>query len=156
MSAVLKKITARAKQIRRKHPSMKWTNAIKQASKELKGAAPAAKKSARKKKATRKVDHHQTGSRKSLRRDKQRSAGAPGKRVTQWGSTYYERRKNRSDIPGTLAGIGAATLKSELKSRLEDQLGKAYVAKDKAKLKRDKKKKQKQITAIRADLRKLS
>lgn len=46
MSQHLKKITTRAKQIRKQHPSMKWTNAIKQASQELR--KPGTKRVARK------------------------------------------------------------------------------------------------------------
>jgi len=34
-AARMKKITTRAKEIRKKNPSMKWTSAIKKASKEL-------------------------------------------------------------------------------------------------------------------------
>lgn len=54
MSSTLKRITSRAKQIYKKHPSMKWTSAIKQASKELKGKG-ATKKTTRKKAARRKT-----------------------------------------------------------------------------------------------------
>jgi hypothetical protein len=35
MSAILKKITAEAKRIYKKHPTMKWTNAIKEAAKKV-------------------------------------------------------------------------------------------------------------------------
>ncbi len=48
----LKKITAKAKQIRKAHPKMKWTDAVKKASASIKGASkPAAKKRAVKKAA---------------------------------------------------------------------------------------------------------
>lgn len=42
----------------------------------------------------------QTGSRKSLPRDKARSARLPGKRVSATGKVYWETRKNRSDTIG--------------------------------------------------------
>lgn len=32
------------------------------------------------------------------KKDKERKAKHPGKRVTEWGSTYYEKRANRSDV----------------------------------------------------------
>lgn len=57
MSEHLKKITARAKSIRKKHPQMKWVNAVKQASKEVKHkpAKKAVRKSAPKKSARKSV-----------------------------------------------------------------------------------------------------
>lgn len=45
----------------------------------------------------------QTGSSK-LTRDLKKRALAPGRRISKSGSVYYERRKNRSDKPGQLAG----------------------------------------------------
>ena len=107
------KISKKAKQIRRKGES--WQDAISRASKMLTSHSPskkAAKKKTAKKKATRKkADYHQTGKRKSLKRDKQIRAKAPGKRKVKSGSgshTYYERRANRSDKPGSLTGINSA------------------------------------------------
>lgn len=37
--------------------------------------------------------------------DKRKKAKAPGKRKSATGKTYYERRKNRSDKPGSILGI---------------------------------------------------
>lgn len=45
----------------------------------------------------------QTGSSK-LKRDLNKPALPPGRRVSKAGNVYYERRKNRSDKPGQLAG----------------------------------------------------
>lgn len=45
----------------------------------------------------------QTGS-SSTAKDRARKALAPGRRVSATGRVYYERRKNRSDKPGQLAG----------------------------------------------------
>jgi len=42
----------------------------------------------------------QTGKRKSINKDRLRSALKPGKRVTSRGTIYWETRKNRSDMPG--------------------------------------------------------
>jgi hypothetical protein len=45
----------------------------------------------------------QTGTSK-LTRDLKKPALAPGRRVSKAGNVYYERRRNRSDKPGQLAG----------------------------------------------------
>ena len=42
----------------------------------------------------------QTGKRKSLVRDRSRSALTPGKRISKTGKIYWETRKNRSDSIG--------------------------------------------------------
>ena len=58
----LQKITARAKQIRKAHPKMIWTDAIKKASKELAGKkVGAVKKKAAPKKAAKKKAHTKWG-----------------------------------------------------------------------------------------------
>lgn len=58
MSAILKRITTEAKRIRRIHPKLKWIDAVRQASKKLKGKAvkkkTAPRKTARKKAAVKK------------------------------------------------------------------------------------------------------
>lgn len=163
MSNVLTKITARAKLIRKAQPNKKWTDCIKQASRELKSgkatgttAKKGVKKAATKKRkpsATR-----QTGVSK-LTVDRKRKAKAPGKRLVKHAgaksTVYYERRKNRSDKPGQLAGVSSATLKTALRNRLEEKLGKTFVDKTKATTKRAATKIQKSITAIKAELRKL-
>ena len=60
MSTTLNKITTRAKKIRKIHPSMKWIDAVKKASIELRkdgtiGRAPAKKSSVKKRRITKKV-----------------------------------------------------------------------------------------------------
>lgn len=47
----------------------------------------------------------QTG-KSNTAKDLQRGAKAPGKRTSSKGKTYYERRANRSDKPGSLLGQG--------------------------------------------------
>lgn len=64
-----------------------------------KGTAAGKKATAKRKAST----TRQTGSSSSAR-DRARKALAPGRRVSKTGSVYYERRKNRSDKPGQLAG----------------------------------------------------
>ena len=39
----------------------------------------------------------QTGTRKSIQRDRGRKASMPGKRISKNGKIYWETRKNRSD-----------------------------------------------------------
>lgn len=51
-----------------------------------------------------KGNFHQTGNSVSFY-DKKRKAKAPGKRKSKSGNVYYERRKNRSDKPGSLSGV---------------------------------------------------
>lgn len=104
-------IARRAKKIRKKGEA--WASAIKRASKQLKGGArsnPSGVSAAKKKGAA--VSYkprkklHQTGS-SSAYLDKKLKAKAPGKRKSRSGRIYYEYRKNRSDMPGTLTGISA-------------------------------------------------
>ncbi len=64
-----------------------------------KGTAAGKKATAKRKTST----TRQTGSSSSIR-DRARKALSPGRRVSKTGSVYYERRKNRSDKPGQLAG----------------------------------------------------
>jgi hypothetical protein len=65
------------------------------------------KKATAKKKlvSTRGADRQTPGTpNNSLKRDNQRDAFAPGKRTSKSGNVYYERRRDRSDKPGQLAG----------------------------------------------------
>ncbi len=48
-----------------------------------------------------KIADHQLG-KSNLRRDIVRDALKPGKRISRTGNTYYEYRKNRSDLKGKL------------------------------------------------------
>lgn len=132
-----------AKKIQRAHPKMDWQACIKAASRKH-------KKKPAKKKAARKNPNRQTGT-SNRSRDEMVRAKAPGKR-----NGYYERRKNRSDAPGKLTGVTAASLTSELRRRLKDTLGKNLLAKDQAKKKTDKRRYQKQISETRKKLNKLS
>ena len=73
--------------------------------KEVKAAESKAKakrtRAANKKKADTDKVYPQTG-RSISRYDRMRSAKAPGWRVSKSGRKYFENRKNRSDVPGTL------------------------------------------------------
>lgn len=85
------------------------------------GAKPAAKK--------------QTGT-SNKARDIKRSAKAPGKRTSATGKVYYERRKNRSDRPGSLMGskysvdrqlVDEVIIFAENDSKMYDALMKNYL-----------------------------
>lgn len=138
-NTTLAKIRARAKALQRKNKNLKWIPAIKKASAEL-----------RKEK---KIGVQSGSSNTSI--DKKKKAKAPGKRKSATGKTYYERRKNRSDKKGTLTGVSEAKMIEAIRAKVEEKMGRAYVARDKAKLKRDKKAYQKVITECKVKLRKL-
>lgn len=144
-------ISKLAKRIRK--PGEKWTNAISRASKQLKNGK-------------RQTDTSNQAA------DVKRKAKAPGKRKSKSGATYYERRKNRSDKPGSLTGgnknisryhtdynrpevnISIGSLKSQLVKKMEDQMARLFIQKENAKTKRDRNRIQKEISANRRELKK--
>ncbi len=65
-----------------------------------------------------KKKNRQTGT-SNKKRDSQRKAKRPGLRTSKSGRKYVERRKNRSDAPGSLTGL-KATAKSQLAKALLD------------------------------------
>lgn len=144
MNNQLKKITARAKKIRKAKPGMKWTSAIKQASRDYRTGKLGSAKPAR----------WQTGS-STKKYDEQRKAKKPGKRKTAHGTVYTERRKDRSDMPGKLTGVSTASLASELKKRKREQLAKALLAKDQATNRRSWIHAGNRVKALKKDLNKL-
>lgn len=113
MPSALKKISTRAKQLQKKHPNTKWTSLIKRASKDYRTGKLG---SVTKKK---KNSSRQTGT-SNKNYDQQRTARPPGPRKPAGGKkvTYYERRKNRSDKPGSLTG----GMKSDVKQKLSRAL----------------------------------
>lgn len=96
-----------AKKIQKQHPRLTWQQSIQKASKAHKKVGAVKKK---------KTKFRQTGS-SSTPADAMRRAKRPGKRKTASGSTYTERRKNRSDVPFSLTGI-----KSQAKEKLAKAL----------------------------------
>lgn len=110
-----------------------------------------------------KRSYRQTGT-SNKKRDQHRTAHRPGKRKSRSGKTYYERRKNRSDMPGQMTGVKRtsslktateAQLRKILIDRVEEKRDGYVIKKYKTQLKRDKKKLQKKINICNADLRKL-
>jgi hypothetical protein len=151
-NTALKKITTRAKQLQKKHPGSKWTSLIKKAGAEYRSGKLGA---ARHKKSPKRKQNRQTGTSNKFY-DKSHRAKPPGKRRSATGKTYYERRKNRSDMPGQLTGVTAGSLINELKKRLKKKIDKAVVSKYHATKKRLKNKYQRTITETKSELRKLS
>ena len=117
-SSSLSKITTRAKQLRRKNKNIAWIAAIKKASKELKneGAIGAKKKTAK---------VRQTGA-SDLKRDRERSAQAPGKRIIKDGRNkshaIYVYRKNRSDKPGSLTGADMYSHRDRIEKQIKQTI----------------------------------
>jgi len=70
--------------------------------------ASVVKKQASKKTATASRQTKMRG--RDIAKDIERKAQAPGKRTSASGKKYYERRANRSDVPGTM--LGAKTVKA--------------------------------------------
>ncbi len=85
--------------------------------------------------------------------DRKRKAKSPGKRRSASGRSHTERRKNRSDVPGTLTGVSTAQLKGAIKQKIKGTIDKAVLGKFHATKKRDKKKYQKIITTKKIELR---
>lgn len=46
------------------------------------------------------ISDHQIGKRKSIKKDRERKALPPGKRMSKTGNIYYEYRRNRTDKQG--------------------------------------------------------
>lgn len=73
------------------------------------GTAAGKRATAKKSMAGVRQSSRQTGTSKTTR-DLKKRALAPGRRVSATGRVYYERRKNRSDKPGQLAGTELSRL----------------------------------------------
>lgn len=132
MSATLNKITTKAKQIRKAHPSMKWTAAIKQASATLKregkiGGAKATRKPTR-----------------------------PAKRKKVVRAKARPRRKIGSRMAVRVAGVTKRKRKGPGKSSLQilkDRLGSLYVKYYMTQSISETKKLSKQITEVKKKIR---
>lgn len=139
-----------AKKVQRMHKKWDWQKCIQVASKRH-------KKSGTTRKKKNKANYRQTG-KSNAAVDKRIKARRPGARIPAGGDqvTYYERRKNRSDVPGTLTGVSDATLKSALKDRLKQRLGKKLVKQKLSTKVREKKKLGKEITQITREFNRIS
>jgi hypothetical protein len=116
MSTHLKKITDLARNLRKAKPTLKWTDAIKAASKSITGI----KKTAVKKKAVKKptvvyAKNIQHGT-SNIKKDAARRSLPPGKRISKKGHPYYEYRKSHTDKLNTLTGIEG--IKKDLTNKL--------------------------------------
>ena len=128
MSNTIVKISRRAKQIRKAHPSIKWQSAIKQASREIK----AGKVSGTHK---RKVGRVKKSSRKKVISKLKRAHAAEGKQLNKLGSVSQHM--------------------SHARAMLKEQIGWNEAAKFTAPKKSSKNKIQKKINALKAKYRKL-
>ena len=142
MAKTTKKPTAKQLAARKKFAAMAKARA-----KAAKAKKPTAKKTAVKKTST-----YQTGTSNKLY-DSMKKAKGPGKRVSATGGVYYERRKNRSDMPGSLTGIGA--LKKSAISDCTNKLGILHAKKIMEPTKRGKAKLQKQIVEVNKKIKQL-
>lgn len=124
---ILKRITTRAKQLRKAHPKMTWAAAVSKASKEIKKTSGVKKQ----KKTIRQANNlsrakagkvKQTGTRKSLKSDRGRKASLPGARISKTGRYYVETRANRTDRKGALSGITADQVNDVQRSVLKRQI----------------------------------
>ena len=121
MSTHLKKITDLARKLRKAKPMLKWTDAIKAASKSITGV----KKHTVKKKAVKKTVlkkptivyaksiQHGTS---NIKKDEGRKSLPPGKRISKGENPYYEYRKSHTDKLNTLTGIEG--IKKDLNNKL--------------------------------------
>jgi hypothetical protein len=97
-NTAIKTIGKRAKELYRKSgKKKKYMACVKEASAEYRAGKIGAKTKVNK--------YRQTGT-SNRKNDRDRSARPPGARIPKGGKkvTYYERRKNRSDVPGKLTG----------------------------------------------------
>jgi hypothetical protein len=149
MAKTTKKPTAKQLAARKKFAAMAKAKAKAAKAKKF----PAKKKAPTKKVAAKKATSaYQTGSSNKLY-DSMRKAQGPGKRVSATGGVYYERRKNRSDMPGSILGIGA--LKKSAISECTNKLGTLHAKKLMEPTKRGKAKLQKEITAVNKKIKHL-
>lgn len=148
MKSAIQKISARAKQLKKLHPNSAWKSLIKKASVEYRAGKLGAT-------ATKRPAYRQTGS-SDKAADRKRTALAPGKRKSRSGVTYYERRKNRSDMPGKLTGFSNQGLKSELTKRIKDKLALALLRRDMALSKRVRKMWAEKVRGYKAELKRIS
>lgn len=142
MAKTTKKPTAKQLAARKKFAAMAKARA----------KAAKAKKLTAKKTTVKKTSTYQTGTSNKLS-DSRKKAQGPGKRVSVDGNVYYERRKNRSDMPGSLTGIGA--LKKTALSDCTNKLGKLHAAKLQETTKRGKAALQKQINEVNKKVKQL-
>jgi hypothetical protein len=140
-------IFKKAKAYQRKHPRIEWQECIQR----VKGKKRKQVGTVKKKKS-----YRQTGT-SNKAYDRRVKAKAPGARIPAGGNhvTYYERRKNRSDKPGSLTGMTSSQLKSELRKRLKGELGQNLIKKSLATTKRDRAKWGREATRVRKEYSKL-
>jgi hypothetical protein len=131
----LKAITTKAKQIRKAHPNMKWTSAIKEASRLLRGKKIGAKRKSAPKKRRRVGAVKKTSARKSAVRRVKEYHAAEGRAMKSLGSI--------------------STTKRHLKNQIEEKLAWGMLQQHTAKTKRMKRKIGKKLVNYKRELRSL-
>ena len=138
--ANFKKAVSKAKLLYKTGKYKRFSDAVKAAYKTIGSVKP-------------KNANRQTGTSKK-KIDATRKAKAPGKRVVKHAgaksTVYYERRKNRSDKPGTLTGA-----KSVIKKIYKEKLSAALLKRALATTKTERKQAGKKVAEFRRELRKI-
>jgi len=116
-------ITTRARLLQKKSKSLTWIGAIQKASQEVRKEGKIGKAKAKPKTKAKRVRQTGTSDRK---RDMERSAQPPGKRVIKTGRgkshAIYEYRKNRSDIPGKLTGTNMYDHRDRIERQIKETI----------------------------------
>lgn len=130
MANALHKITIRAKKIRKNRPGMKWKTAIKEASADYHAG-----------RIRNKINHKPAKSHKRHSRKKVSAIETKSKVHTDY---------NKPEVNISIGG-----LKRQLRKKLNETLDKKVIRKFRATGKRERRKIQKEITAVKSELRKL-
>jgi hypothetical protein len=112
----LKKITDLARKLRKTKPTLKWTDAIKTASKSITGIKKIAVKKKLVKKPTVVYTKNKQHGTSIKAKDLKRPSLPPGKRISKSGKAYYEYRKSHTDKTGSMLGIDG--IKKDLTNKL--------------------------------------
>lgn len=146
-NTALTKITSEARRLKKKHPNTPWTSLIKKAGAAYRaGSLGATKLLERGETKSTKVKKTYRVNRSAKGRFKGMTRIAGGSKAVANGVGSISR------INGTMTIAG---LKSQLKQKLETQLGAAYIQLNNAKRKMMKRKIQKRISAIKSQIRKI-
>lgn len=160
MSATFKKITARAKQLRARRPSMKWTSAIKEASKELRRSGAIGRLQANVIAGTRKR-RRKVGKvkRRKVTRVKRRKVGAYKfieKKETKHTPAKKTYRVTRAKSGRITSMATVSGMKSKIVKDLECRLGELLIKRELNTKAAPHHKLTRQITQIRRDIKKYS
>lgn len=137
MPNALMTINRIARTLKKEHPSMKHTSAIRQAS------------------AIYRKDHHGHGkvSGEKKHHTKKRHMGVGSKKRKRLGATNGTDRVDNKKVHVTIGGLTPARARKYLKDQTEEKLAFALLARDQAKNKTERNKLSKYVQKVRGDLR---